>query len=404
MNKEKQKTYSIQTIVYSFIIVCVTMAASVLLDVCLKFSLYAIIKHGMLMLLPVVVVCLLYGFERKHKLLDFNECHKNYAFFIVYVLCFFFFIAGGFTNIQVFPFSVVAIPLVLFANASCAYFGYFSIVFFLLLHFQLNTNELCILCFTGFVAITLFSKLDKEFHYAGCCAGYMVSVFVAYGYFFVLSNDNTNQIRLGDTLLNFGILLFVTLLLMLLVLKLFSVVCVYKQSDLFDEINDPEYTLLSQLKEVNKQAYFHAVHTAYLSDKLARKIGADPRMAKAIGYYHKIGLLQGKDNLQNTILVANANELPEELVYELKRYGIKQIDHLSKENAIAQLADAVVTSITYLFGKDKDIVIDYHKVVSVIIQKKLDSHDFDHCQLTVEDLTTIRNGFVEERLYYDFLR
>ena len=36
------------------------------------------------------------------------------------------------------------------------------------------------------------------------------------------------------------------------------------------EINDPECPLLVQLKELSKEEYYHAIHTAYLGDKVAR--------------------------------------------------------------------------------------------------------------------------------------
>lgn len=63
-------------------------------------------------------------------------------------------------------------------------------------------------------------------------------------------------------------------------------------------MNDPEYVLLTDLKQYSKKAYYHAVHTAYFCEKIARKIGADEMLAKAGGYYHKIGRMRGEGNLK----------------------------------------------------------------------------------------------------------
>ena len=69
-----------------------------------------------------------------------------------------------------------------------------------------------------------------------------------------------------------------------------------------------------------------------------------------------------------------------------------------------QIADVVVSTISYMFQKDNKAVLDYGKIVDVIIKKKLETGDFDYCQLTMEELSEIKKCFAEEKLYYDFLR
>ena len=115
-----------------------------------------------------------------------------------------------------------------------------------------------------------------------------------YSLFFVITQTGT---LLGDAILYSAIRLFTIGILLLVILKLIGKFYYYKDIDFYSMINDPEYELLTRLKEINKEAYFHAVHTAYLSDRIAKKIGCDAALAKAGGYYHKIGLLQGNDSI-----------------------------------------------------------------------------------------------------------
>jgi hypothetical protein len=88
----------------------------------------------------------------------------------------------------------------------------------------------------------------------------------------------------------------------------------------------------------------------------------------------------------------------------LKECSANNISGVSKEAAIVQLSDALVSSVTYLFDKDKNATLNYEKIIDVIIRKKMDSGDFEHCSLTIEELCLIKKGFAEEKLYYDFLR
>ena len=180
---------------------------------------------------------------------------------------------------------------------------------------------------------------------------------------------------------------------------------IISRNDLFySNISDPDHELLLSLKDIDEDAYYHAVHTAYLADKAARCIHADHSLARALGYYHRIGLIQGKDTIQNTLTVAATYHFPAPLRRVMKEYGIKHTATVSREAAIVQICDALVSSLTYLFQKDADSQVNYEKIIDVIIHKKTECDDLANCDLTLKDISLIKKELLEEKKYYDFLR
>lgn len=299
------------------------------------------------------------------------------------------------------PVAAAAVIMTIFSGGFCGLVSYLFMVMQYILLSGLKTEQVIVLAFSGLLGIVLFKSLDKEFRYVGILFAYLVSDFVCCSIYYVMADS---QAELGDSLMYVGIRLFSELVVILLCLKAAGKYCVYRDIDFFKRINNPNYTLLVQLKSTNKEVYIQAVHTAYLSEKISRKIKLNTSLAKAGGYYHNIGILEGEDTIENTLKIGRDNRFPDSLMKLLEEYGSPKTSKLSKEAAVVQLSDAIVSTISYMFLKDKDAVLDYEKVIDVIIQKKMDSRAWKGCELTMEEFRKIKEGFVEEKLYYDFLR
>lgn len=176
------------------------------------------------------------------------------------------------------------------------------------------------------------------------------------------------------------------------------------EKEQYQELNDPENELLVELKTTNPQSYYHAVHTAYFCEKLALVIGADARLAKAGGYYHKIGKMRSEENLKNTLMIANEYDFPPKLRQILLEYGSKNTLIQSKEAALILFSDAMVSTVSYLFEQDKAATPDYAKIAELVISRNLESRILDHCELTLNDIRQIKKYFAKDTVYYDFLR
>ena len=75
-----------------------------------------------------------------------------------------------------------------------------------------------------------------------------------------------------------------------------------------------------------------------------------------------------------------------------------------KEAAVVYMADAVISSILYLFEKKQDTKTDYAAVIETVFQKKWESGSLKNSELTFAEWNRMKKIFKEEKLYYDFLR
>lgn len=198
--------------------------------------------------------------------------------------------------------------------------------------------------------------------------------------------------------------LALTCVLLIVILKLFFYLVIYKYRERYMEINDPECPLLVQFKEHSKEEYYRAVHTAYLSDKISKKLGFNDQAAKAGGYYHRIGCLQGENSWENVRDICLEYNFPPEVLTILQEFLQKDGKILHKESAVLYFADAVVSSILFLISKDSDVKLDYDQIIDTIFRKKQNEICFRDCEISLRELNQMKIIFKEEKLYYDFLR
>ena len=77
---------------------------------------------------------------------------------------------------------------------------------------------------------------------------------------------------------------------------------------------------------------------------------------------------------------------------------------VSKETIIVLFADCIVSSILYLFEKDPRAQLDYKKLIDTVFKKKLETDELWDNEISLAQLYEMKKIFVEEKLYYDFLR
>lgn len=299
------------------------------------------------------------------------------------------------------PVAITAVVMTVFSGGFCGLVSYLFMIMQYILLSGLKTEQVVVLVFSGLLGIVLFKSLDREFRYVGILFAYLVSDLVCCGVYYVMTAPRA---ELGDSVMYVGIRLFSELMVILISLKLTGKYCVYRDEDFYRRINSPDYKLLVRLKSVNKETYMHAVHTAYLSEKISQKIAINTTLAKAGAYYHKIGILEGADTIENTLKICRDNKFPMPLIELLEEYGDRKSVRISKETAVVQISDMVVSYISHMFENDKNAAPDYEKIIDDIIHEKMDSRDWNKCVLTMGELCKIKEGLLEVKLYYDFLR
>lgn len=299
------------------------------------------------------------------------------------------------------PVAAAAVILTVFSGGFCGLVSYLFLVVQYIFLSGLKAEQAMVLVFSGLLGIVLFKSLDREFRYVGALFAFLVSDLVCCSIYYVTADLKAD---LGNSLMYAAIRLFSETAAILIALKCAGKYCIYRDEDFYKRINNPEYKLLARLKKTNKEVYMNAVHTAYLSEKISQKIDINTALAKAGGYYHRIGVLEGEDTLANTLKVGRECRFPQSLMKLLTEYGDKKCRGISKEAAVVQLSDAIVSRISFRFVKDKYAVLNYEEIIDETIREKMRRRDWRDSELTVDELCKIREGLVEVKLYYDFLR
>lgn len=402
MGKGKREKKSVKGLIVSFIInLSFFILWTLLWGYFLDTKIPALLRNLLLGILGAFAMSFSFWTSSyKGELSGWNEGHAiRYSF--IAALC-----AAALSGFFYVPFlaapaAMTAVIMTVFSGGFCGLVSYLFILMQYALLGGLKPEQVIALAIPGLLGIVLFKSLDRELRYAGLLFAYLVSDFACCSLYYVMADS---QADLGDSVMYVGIRLFSELVIILIVLKLIGKYCIYRDEDFYKRINSPDYGLLVRLKQTDKETYIHAVHTAYLSEKISQKIKIDTALAKAGGYYHKIGVLEGADTLENTLKIGRENKFPKPLMRLLEEYGSRKSAQISKEAAVVRLSDEVISYISGMFAQDNNAILDYDAIIEEIIFQKMNSREWQKCVLTMGELYKIKEGLAEVKLYYDFLR
>lgn len=254
---------------------------------------------------------------------------------------------------------------------------------------------------SGAAGILVFSTLNEDFKVG-------IPMFISLMILTLSLTANvvlfsTEQLSVAQFMIP-AINLIVCCILLLISLKTFSTAVIHRNREKYMEINDPEFPLLVQLKDMSKDEYYHAIHTAYLSDRIARRLGLDDAAAKACAYYQRIGKLRGDNTWENVSAICNEYHFPPNTKKILKEFVDESEKMVSKETIVVLFADCIVSSIIYLFEKDPEAKLDYAQLIDTVFMKKLETDELWGSEISLAQIHEMKKIFVEEKLYYDFLR
>ena len=300
------------------------------------------------------------------------------------------------------PYLAVFTGLMLFSNCLIGMCGGSTLLMISVLLSEGSTPDLFLLYFVGGMAgVLLFSAIDESFKVGlPLFCSLLTQTVCLCLHDILMANETLNPDMITIPVIN----TLVTLILLLILLKFFSFSIIYRTRDTYMDINDPECPLLVELKEVSKDEYFHAIHTAYLCDRIAKRLKLNDAAAKAGGYYHKIGVLKGEGNFENAQLVLSEYRIPDKVMEILKEYLKEDEDIVQKETVVLLFADTIISSISYLFSKNPHVSLDYDNLIETVFEKQISSGILNHSEISISDMEEMKKILVEEKLYYDFLR
>lgn len=300
------------------------------------------------------------------------------------------------------PFLVVFVILSLFSNSiSGLVAGSVCLMLPIMLGSGGNSRIFMLYFFSGLVGILVFSRLNEDFKVG-------LPVFISLVCLTVCLSANIvlfEQEKLSISQFTFvAINLMVNFILLLITLKIFNGSVLHQYRDRYMDLNDPEFPLLVQLKEYDKAEYYRAIHTAYLGDRIAKRIGINDVVVKACGYYHRIGIIRGENSWENVKEICEEYRIPEDTRKILKEYLNKAGKVVAKETTVLMFADCIVTTILDEFQKDPKAELDYKQIIDNVFNRKLETGALSESDISIAQIREMRKIFKAEQLYYDFLR
>ena len=329
-----------------------------------------------------------------------NSTHA-FRFVLIYVISLILALTCIFLPSAGWPFLVIYITLSLFSSQIT---GICTGSFLLMLTVLLGGTDLRIFALyfvTGIAGICMFRHLDEN---------YRIGIPLFVSLMFLLVGETAGVVLFRKEAFKAEMFLIpllnviISLVLLLIILKLYSMLIIFRYQEKYMEINDQEYELLVRLKEKDKETYYKALHTGYFCERIAKAFSLDDKAAKCAGYYKNIGILYENNDWDSLGEVLKSYQFPPYACLLLKELWDGHTPVRHKETAIVMMSESVISFIFYLFAQDKDCEIDYPSVVEAVFQKKLDAGILKECELTMKEWNCMKKIFKEEKLYYDFLR
>ena len=394
-NKKKEPVYLVNSILVVITVLLVTAGGF------LKHAGGAeLLRNAILAGTGAFLTCFLFLSE-KDRLSEKNASPaRTIRFAISYGICLAVSLCCAFLPPAGWPFLVVFVMMSLFGGFLPGICGGISFLTFSVLLAGADISIFALYVLTGLLGACLFSRLDEKYRIA-------LPLFVSLSFLFVAETACVvlfaNETLKWELFLIPALNVIISLILLLILLKVYSGMEIFKYRIKYLEINDQEFELLVNIKEKDKNAYYRAVHAAYFSERIAQALSLDADAAKTAAYYANAGILykEPEKDLEKEFVSYGFPPYARQLLRELtgKNTGIRH-----KEAAVVYMADAVISSILYLFEKKQDTKTDYAAVIETVFQKKWESGSLKNSELTFAEWNRMKKIFKEEKLYYDFLR
>lgn len=394
-NKKKEPVYLVNSILVVITVLLVTAGG---------FFKHAggaeLLRNAFLAGTGAFLTCFLFLSEKDRLSEKNTPPARTCCFVISYGICLVVSLCCAFLPPAGWPFLVVFVMMSLFCGFLPGICGGISFLTFSVLLSGADVGVFALYALTGLLGACLFSRLDEKYRIA-------LPLFVSLSFLFAAETACVvlfaNETLKWELFLIPALNVIISLILLLILLKVYSGMEIFKYRIKYLEINDQEFELLVNIKEKDKNAYYRAVHAAYFSERIAQALSLDADAAKTAAYYANAGILykEPEKDLEDAFVSYGFPPYARQLLRELtgKNTGIRH-----KEATVVYMADAVISSILYLFEKKQDTKTDYAAVIETVFQKKWESGSLKNSELTFAEWNRMKKIFKEEKLYYDFLR
>ena len=367
------------------------------------FKTEIIIRNGITGFLCGAVIVYMLVDASSRKLFSYDNGQKRDRFVIVYYIALILSLFLPLITAQAWPYVFVYLLLGLFSTNEIGLFAGSSLLAFsVLLEKDGTSAEFFIYFIAGTVILVLVRDLTETTRIGlPIFISMTVLLILIVGYDILFQNKTLSLSMLVVPFVN----ILICIILMMILLNIFGIYVIRKSNDRYMDINDTEYPLLVQLKEKDKDAYFRAIHVAYLAERIALDLNLNARAVKTLSYYNKIGAIDGSSKWEDVKHFYIENNFPEEAMKYLEEYIVNdRKKQLSKEAAVIFMSDTLIGSITYLFQKNNKAKLDYDELIDKVFEHKMDNRELYNFDISLYELDHMKALMKKEKLYYDFLR
>ena len=388
----EERQFSAKRIKNIVLMLVLTAGLSAALSVTLGFLMDQIITDIFLSILFffLLVFCLAHaragGNIAGNRAADYTLVRNVYMVFCILIY--------GFSFLPEYTAPVMLIP-VFFAAVSdylpaMAVGIYFDILLCITVH--ANFYELCAYAFLSLAGCVFAELLKEKKNRAGVFIILPCMEVTAAAVFHYLA-DYTFDLNM---LLYAGVGGVITDLLILLLFGKISQYALTGKERSLDAIMKEDYPLLAEIRQYSKTDYEHAKKVSGLCERCASLIGADPGVAKAAGFYYRLGKIEGEPPyVENGVLIAQSNCFPQEVVNILAEYNGEQALPSTRESALVHMVESLVTRFEILDKNTVSSTWNYEVVIYQTMNETSSTGIYDESGLTMNQFLKIREFFVK---------
>ncbi len=301
------------------------------------------------------------------------------------------------------PFLFLALLLSFLTDQRLAIASYAVLVIQPCMMAHCDVNYVFLFLVSGLVVQLLFGNLDDSYRIG-------IPTFLSACVFLVLSVADIflfNDVALNiESFLLPLVNVFVNLVLMIVVLHIYSRSFLHRFRDRYLTVNDTEFVLLAEAREQDPDTYYKAIHTSYLAERLAAFFQLDRDSTKSASYYWRLSekrLQRQQEESAGIPELLAEYDFPEEAVQLLEEL-VSEKRPVTREATAVYMSDCVIGLLTDLFEKDNKVRLDYTEFFRRLFEEKYREGAFNQCDFSIRQICEMRELFIKEALYYDFLR
>ncbi|WP_372776368.1 HD family phosphohydrolase [Mangrovibacterium sp.] len=407
---------------------------------------YMLIIGKLLLIISCMLILVLYlSFFRSEIFHEKRHLSFILLMMVLMVFTFRFVLQHDFINIYIVPLAILPILLRIFFDSRTAIYT-LLVVSLLIGYFAPNSYEFIFLnLIAGIIAVFSLDKLHRRSHLVLTALWVFISYSVLYIALSMIQEGNFKAIRWDELEWFAGNALL--LLLAYPLIYIFEKIFGFVSDVTLIELSNSNQPLLRKLAEEAPGTFQHSLQIASLAEAVIHRIGGNPFLAYAGALYHDIGKTNQPvyfvenqsagmsphneldykesakviiDHVTYGVKLARRNKLPEVLIdFITSHHGTTQAKYFytlyknehpevandpsdftypgpkpkSKETSVVMIIDGIEAATRALKDKTPENI---RELIQKMIQQKLDDGQLDYANLTLHDISIIKDTLLEK--------